>query len=222
MKLKYHQNTFELLSLKPQISEELIEYLNDIERQYNISIPPSIKEWYSIKESKKIIETNTFGGYDFIAFQQWQKAEQFWADNFLQKDLFKELLKEGFLLLFAVYQEVSMHWMVKLDGSDDPPVFVELDTEPPDFDWQLCANHFSEFIYELVWEFIRASKEIKLSAYTSTLTPQALSALSQCFIPLPFVDVYRNEGYRFRKDFQEIKIEIQKKCFFLEIISHLS
>ncbi|MEN8215990.1 MAG: hypothetical protein ABFS56_06370 [Pseudomonadota bacterium] len=56
------------------------------------------------------------------------------------------------------HQEVSGHWAIKLDGSDAPPVLIDLDYFH-DLLWEVYAYHFSEFIYELCWDFIRKKKK---------------------------------------------------------------
>jgi hypothetical protein len=44
-------------------------------------------------------------------------------------------------------------WAVKLDGSDDPPVYICEGQPEPDSQWLLNANSFSEYTYAQVWDF---------------------------------------------------------------------
>ncbi|MEN8215991.1 MAG: hypothetical protein ABFS56_06375 [Pseudomonadota bacterium] len=60
MNLKSHQQTFELLSLTPEISDKQLKELDEIEQKWLMIFPPSVREWYSIKEGQKFLETNTF------------------------------------------------------------------------------------------------------------------------------------------------------------------
>jgi hypothetical protein len=199
MSLEYHQNTFNLLSLKPIVSEELLKLLNDVEHQYSISIPPSIREWYSIKEAMNILKTSILFDVPHPP-QEWHNIGQFWLGDRLCNDL----LSEGFLLILSENQGV-FHWAVKLDGSDDPPVFIEIDSVP-NFIWQLYTKRFSEFIYDIVWKFVKKPEQIKLIAYTS-ITQADLSALTQSFKKLPTLIYPKEEKlYRFRGDSQSIEI----------------
>jgi len=206
MNLKYHQNTFNLLSLKPIVSEELLKLLNDVEHQYSISIPPSIREWYSMIEAMNILKTSIFGDVPHPP-QEWHNEGQFWWGNRLCHDL----LSEGFLLVLSENQGVC-HWAVKLDGSDDPPVFIEIDSID-NFVWQLYSNSFSEFIYDIVWKFVKKPEQIKLIAYTPTLTQADLSTLNQYFKKRPTLIYPRNEKiYRFLGDAQSVEIREEQKA----------
>ncbi len=42
-------------------------------------------------------------------------------------------------------------WAVLLDGSDDPPVFVDVDSGGTS--WQLSAPRFSTYVYTCVWDY---------------------------------------------------------------------
>ena len=206
MSLKYHQNTFNLLSLKPVISEEQLKLLDDVEYQHSISIPPSIREWYSMKEAMNILKTSILFDVPHPP-QEWYNAGQFWQGNILCHDL----LSEGFLLVLSENQGVC-HWVVKLDGSDDPPVFIEIDSVQ-NFIWQLHTNSFSEFIYNIVWKFIKKPDQIKLIAYTPMLTQADLSTLNQSFKKLPTLIYPRNEKlHRFISDSQSIEITEEQRA----------
>jgi len=45
-------------------------------------------------------------------------------------------------------------WAIELDGSDDPPVVVEVDSTSG-VSWQHCADTFSTFVYTQVWDWQR-------------------------------------------------------------------
>ncbi len=42
-------------------------------------------------------------------------------------------------------------WAVRLDGTDDPPVVVDVDTQFRE--WNPCASSFSEYVYTCVWDY---------------------------------------------------------------------
>jgi hypothetical protein len=66
------------------------------------------------------------------------------------------LVQAGLLVVMIENQGVCT-WAVKLDGSDDPPVVVEVDSinsadSPSEVRWEPCAASFSTFLYCRAWD----------------------------------------------------------------------
>ncbi len=138
MALKYHQQTFDLLGLEPRSSQVAIALLFQTEQDCGFAFPPSVKEWYSLENAVDMLLANSNDDH-FISV----------ADLGRKNRVDSDWWSEG-LLWFAAENQGVCYWAVKLDGADDPGVLVKLDREPT---WQLCASHFSKFVWSLVFDW---------------------------------------------------------------------
>jgi hypothetical protein len=67
-----------------------------------------------------------------------------------------DFVRAGLLVVMLENQGVCT-WAVKLDGSDDPPVVVAVDSRrsaasPSEVRWEPCAGSFSTFMYCRAWD----------------------------------------------------------------------
>ena len=146
MPLTYHHATFDLMGKKPQVSQRAVEALAKRERALGITFPASLKEFYSLRGASKILEDHSNEDRAVLVDELGDPAE----------------VERGVLKIQDENQGVGA-WYVRLDGSDDPPVVVELefDRRPPpedaeEWSWLDLAvfhpltDHFSEFVYQRV------------------------------------------------------------------------
>ena len=59
-------------------------------------------------------------------------------------------MSQGLIPIRYENQGVAV-WAVRVDGSDDPPVVVDVDTQLRE--WRPCGASFSQYIYTCVWDY---------------------------------------------------------------------
>jgi hypothetical protein len=136
MTLAFHQSTFDFLGIDPHISDRRLALIVERERVCGISFPLSVREWYSI-----------------------DRVESLFYENSNEDDLtnLNELgdlsdIRQGYLCV-ATENQAVIAWYVKLDGSEDPPVFHnndEWDEDLSAINWELCSETFSAFIFDMI------------------------------------------------------------------------
>ena len=149
VELQYHKDCYQLLEQDPIPSVENEHLLRAIELDLGITIPSSVREWYSFSNHAQILAnySNTDHPIDLkklgIPFERWLPYNS---------------LDENFLPFLIENQGVCT-WAIHLDGQDNPPVYVEVDSGLPPV-WQPCADSFSQWVFCLVHDkliFNRAS-----------------------------------------------------------------
>jgi hypothetical protein len=158
--MRYHQATFDLLGKKPRPSTRAVAALERRERVLGITLPDSLREFYSVQ-----------GGCTIL-------TEHSNADEAVPIERIgdREALAHGFLKIQDENQGVAA-WYVRLDGSDDPPVEVECEgyrrvasegVDGPSF-WdvavfQRVADRFSTFVYDRVQAYGGGRKDREAAA----------------------------------------------------------
>lgn len=202
MLIKYHQATYDLLTLNPidpqkairqhlesesrhveehvrkQLAQERDHYLawtklelfrrpvgfsqvniaklDEVERKYSLAIPPSVREWYSLDIAPEIMSVRTFGFVPIEDFQPFIERSPQWNPN-ASADLWYFLVDH--------WGYVGAELTLRIDGSDDPPVYLVYQDELVQF-----APTFSEFIYLHFWDWIASYTfefDLQLSHYHS-------------------------------------------------------
>jgi hypothetical protein len=104
-----------------------------------------------------------------------------------KSDRLDDFVRAGLLVVMHENQGVCT-WAVKLDGSDDPPVVVEVDSidsaaSPSEVNWEPCADSFSMFMYCRAWDHghCLAGISVTASANDRPLAPGDLSLLQSHF-----------------------------------------
>ena len=102
-------------------------------------------------------------------------------------DRLDDFVRAGLLVVMHENQGVCT-WAVKLDGTDDPPVVVEVDSidsaaSPSEARWEPCADSFSTFMYCRAWDHghCLAGISVTASANDRPLAPGDLSLLQSHF-----------------------------------------
>jgi hypothetical protein len=136
MTLLFHQSTFDLLGIEPHVSEQRLAMIAEREQICGISFPKSIREWYSIEGVEALFSENTN------------------EDDLTDLNELGDLsdVQQGYLCV-ATENQAVIAWYVKLEGSDDPPVFHnddEWDDDLSTINWQLCSETFSAFIFDMI------------------------------------------------------------------------
>ena len=125
MPLNHHQATFDLIGKTPQVSRAAIKALEKRERLLGITLPASMTEFYSLKGACEIL-TQYSNQDPAVPIEELGDPEA---------------LAHGLLKIQDENQGVAA-WYVRLDGSDDPPVEVDQESDwlqPPegseDWNW---------------------------------------------------------------------------------------
>lgn len=136
MALQFHQSTFDCLGLKPLVSKQREEIIDNRERICGQRFPKSIREWYSIEDAESL-------------FCDHSNADELTHGNQLGEPAD---LRQGYLRVATENQGV-VAWYAKLDGSPDPAVFDNNDEWNDDLsvtNWRLCSKTFSNFIFDML------------------------------------------------------------------------
>ena len=73
-------------------------------------------------------------------------------------------------------------WAVDIDGSENPAVFVDVDTNG--MHWDMLAESFSNYVYSCVWDYQIVLKQSALvQAQNCTLSEVAENILSEMLTP---------------------------------------
>jgi hypothetical protein len=163
----FHHGTFELLGTQPQTSTAALGELESTERRLGMRLPPAVREWYSYDDALSILAANSNDDPP-IPMHELALAESM----------------AGRLIPIRRENQGVCTWAVLLDGSDDPPVLVEVDSDGTV--WQPCAKKFSTYVYTCVWDYHVVLRQPALAqAQNGPLTPQALQALQGLFDERP-------------------------------------
>jgi hypothetical protein len=180
-KLKYHRATLDCVGRKPALSRAAVKLIDAAEKKTGLQLPPSVREWYSLTGCDTIIGNPPV-----------------WHELATLRDLLKNLesardLIEHFAgravtpaLQIGQIDGSSYRFWLDLDGSADPPV------SEVDRDAFIAAEHFSEFLFGLVWE------------PDPNLSGDALVASKHPFGPPPldFMKEHYNEGLPHRSRYE--------------------
>jgi hypothetical protein len=180
----FHGNTFQLLGVNLSPSAQAQQEIETTERRLGFHLPPSVREWYSYGEALRILEENSNGD---PLIPLWQFATIPWQSHRL--------------LAFRNENQGVCQWALLLDGSDDPPVYLDFDTDGKV--WQPAAPSFSAYVYSCVWDYqLVLKKSASVQAQNDPITPEALAALSVRFTRAPQTHAWPSPTqYRFfRKD----------------------
>ncbi|RKZ51888.1 MAG: hypothetical protein DRR16_30955 [Candidatus Parabeggiatoa sp. nov. 3] len=222
MKLKYHQKTSHYLKKEPVISEEALEQLAAAEKRCGLTFPASVREWCSIKDAMKFLQYFQNDDSSFLKRSPFEDIEvigEKWHDKegddvAIDLDDSDQDWGQDFLVIMHEY-EIGSRYAVKLDGSDEPPVFLDRDSAPQII-WQYYANSFSEFIYHCFWYWNMAltKKTFQFRAHTD----QRLNQHDFAFLEQHFKQENRitptystKVVYRFSQADQQIIVGLEDK-----------
>lgn len=146
--LKYHQAVFDLLALVPNMSEFSILKLAKREQKCKVTFPPSMREWYSIEGAVALLDkyNNSDTGASAVPLERLGESMNDHLDQPNQA-------AKNYLLVFTG-GEAGLPLYVHLDGSDDPPVFVDNCKYAEDgkliIQWLPWKPTFSKFVHDWI------------------------------------------------------------------------
>src|SRR5688572_16059631 len=108
----FHSATFRLLRIEPHVSSAAVSAVESVERRLGFRLPASVREWYS-----------NDGAIDILAKYSNQDQpippEKFAVTEWNSRRL----------LPFKYENQGICTWSISLDGSDDPSVYIDVDSD---------------------------------------------------------------------------------------------
>ncbi len=131
---QFHSATFRLLGLEPRVSSAAVAEIEGVERRLGFRLPPSVREWYCYENAVGILARYSNDDWP-IRLREFAISE--WGEHRL--------------IRFKNENQGVCVWAVMLDGSDDPPVVVDVDSNGAQ--WNMQAPTFSAYVYSCVWDY---------------------------------------------------------------------
>jgi hypothetical protein len=163
----FHTATFRLLASEPQVSPAALSQVEEAERRLGFRLPVSVREWYSNEDAIEILAK--YSNQDppipltEFAVTEWNAHR---------------------LLPFKYENQGVCTWSIVLDGSDDPPVYVDVDSDGAQ--WNMQASTFSAYIYSCVWDYAFVLDQHALvQAQNAPLSREAVEQLRARFSAQP-------------------------------------
>jgi hypothetical protein len=186
--LKYHCEAAKLLPGGLHASDAAAQAVQQRELKLGITFPAAVREWYSIDDAIGLLAAYSNDDRPIKLNELGAPLDDWYGGGL------RDLASEG-LLLFLQENQGVCNWAVKLDGTPDPPVVVEVDTAPEAI-WLPCADHFSTFIWCQIWD--RSFREVGVAAQETELSRSDLAFLKSHFRELPTTNRWPgNANYRF-------------------------
>ena len=197
--IRFHDETLKLLNIAPAVSPNAVSELDAVEARIGRKLPASVREWYSLDGAREILR---------------QYSNNDWPLEIAEFGLVRhdtngggphDLLARD-LIVFRYENQAVCVWAFKLDGSDDPPVSVDVDSQFKT--WTQCAPTFSEHLYAAIWDHAMVlSGDLLIQAQHRPVSATAISFLKENFDTGP--ETYGWPGhtqYRFSKADQRLLI----------------
>lgn len=161
--VSFHRATFELLGDLPRSSTAALGDLEKTERRLGMRLPASVREWYLYDDALLILALHSNDDPP-IPVEEFSLTESM----------------AGRLIPIRRENQGVCTWAVLLDGSDDPPVVVDVDSNGTA--WQPLAEKFSTYVYTCVWDYhVVLRRPALVQAQNAPLSPQALHTLQGLF-----------------------------------------
>jgi len=163
----FHRATFELLGTEPRISTAALGELERTERRLGMRLPASVREWYSYDGALSILAEHSNDDPP-IPVHEFSLTET----------------TAGRLISIRWENQGVCTWAILLDGSDDAPVLVDVDSDGTV--WQPLAQNFSTYVYTCVWDYhVVLSRPALVQAQNCSLSLEALRELQGIFDERP-------------------------------------
>lgn len=162
---KYHRATLSLLGRELHSSEKTAATVLQTEERLGFRLPASVRGWYEFDEALQVLDEHS-NEDPAIPLREFHVVER-------QEHRFLPIRREN--------QGVCT-WAFALDGSDDPPVHVDVDSAGNE--WRLHAPTFSAYVYACVWDHREIlGRPALVQAQNGKLSRAALERLRREFEP---------------------------------------
>jgi hypothetical protein len=132
--MSYHAGTLALLGIESLVSPDAYQAVDHAELRLRCTLPASVREWYSRADAIQILNEHSNQNpavslHDF-RIVAWRSRR---------------------LVPFRYENQGVCTWAFVLDGSSDPPVYVNADTMGRE--WTFHAPTFSQYVYAAIWDY---------------------------------------------------------------------
>ena len=128
-----------------------------------LRLPESVRDWYGRDGATEILANHSNGDAVILVSQFAMK-----------QSLSRQLLP------FQVENQGVCEWSIMLDGSDDPPVYVDVDSNGAE--WHLQAPTFSDHVRACVWDYkMVLGQPALVEAQNAPLSPESIEFLEHSF-----------------------------------------
>lgn len=185
----YYSSIFRLLGSEPHVTPAARCAVENAERRLGLQLPASVREWYCNENAIDILARYSNNDWP-IAIEEFAVTE--WRT-----------LR---LMPFKNENQGVCTWSISLDGSDDPPVFVDVDTDGAN--WILQAPTFSAFVHACIWDYVVVlNRPVLVQAQNKPLSAETLERLSARYAKEPPTSGWPgNTQHRFASDSHAILI----------------
>ncbi len=143
MELQYHGDAIRLLGIHAEVDPKSVALIQSTETRLGVRLPDSVREWYSLMDSVGTLEQWSGPGMAILLGRFSESP---------QAAIVRPHEVAHSLLPVLLENQGVCRWAVALDGTPDPPVYVEVqDSRDPG--WALHAEEFSSFLLALFWDF---------------------------------------------------------------------
>jgi len=164
-KRTYHGATFQLLGAEPEKTRAAESVIEKVETHLGLKLPESIRDWYSRHGAIEVLTTHS-NGDPLVPIEKFSIIER----------------QSRRLIPFREENQGVCNWAIALDDSEDPPIYVEVDSGGKD--WQLLAPTFSDYVFSCVWDYrMIFFNPALVQAQNQPLTESAVKALRRDFRP---------------------------------------
>lgn len=163
--MQYHDGAMRLAAWDCGPSQENAAFVESLEHQLRIQLPASFRELACSSAWPGILKA--FSNSDHPVRLEnlgtpWSSGYEPLADH---------------VLPFMTENQGVCHWAIRLDGTDDPEVLVEVDSGPPP-DWKYCAASFSSWLWCQVHD-TQLCEAAFFGAFGTRIVPGAIPALEK-------------------------------------------
>jgi hypothetical protein len=163
------RDVFACASWTPTASADSDGALRTLERRIDRSLPRAFRDLLALENGLALM--GHFSNSDWpISVAELAEPRERWPG-------YDPLADQ--LLPFMIENQGVCVWAIRLDGSDDPPVVVEVDSGAPP-QWQRCADRFTGWLRCQVLDH-SLQRSCWFAAQANPLSPEVLSRLRQHF-----------------------------------------
>ena len=177
--LRYHAATLALIDEELAFSAAAQKTLDQLERLHGITLPASVREWYSLDNAVAIlakysnrdapVQLTDLGGMQSYHDLQVRISGEF------------DIVATGYLPVLVENQAVCTWALDLTTEAEDPPVVLADYNVTPTTMWIPCTDTFSRFVYTRVWDAMGTffTRFLQTSIATMPVTSNMLDCLEQ-------------------------------------------
>ena len=171
--LRFHGRTLKLLNIAPPTSRNAVEVLDAVEARIGRKLPASVREWYSLDGACELLRQYSNDDWPL-------EVREFGLPRTDTHGGGPHDLLERDLVVFRYENQAVCAWAFGLDGTNDPPVYVDVDSQFQK--WTKCAPTFSEHLYAWMWDYaLVLTKDLLVQAQNRPISDAALDFLKANF-----------------------------------------